>query len=32
MITVLVRPVVVDLAVAAGLPQEEIRSALPSLA
>ena len=32
MITVLVRPVVVDLAVAAGLPQEDVRAALPSLA
>ena len=32
MITVLVRPVVVDLAVAAGLPQDDVRAALPSLA
>lgn len=31
MITVLVRPVVVDLAIAAGLAPEEIRAALPSL-
>jgi uncharacterized membrane protein YgaE (UPF0421/DUF939 family) len=32
MITVLVRPVVVDLAVAAGVPADEIRAELPSLA
>lgn len=31
MITVLVRPVVVDLAVAAGVPREEVRAQLPSL-
>jgi uncharacterized membrane protein YgaE (UPF0421/DUF939 family) len=32
MITVLVRPIVVDLAVAAGIPIEEVRGELPSLA
>ena len=31
MVTVLVRPVVVDLAIAAGVPADEIRAELPSL-